>query len=395
MIEAQAAPASLRRRVALPALAVGLVGVAILALGWIVDSQQFFQAYLVAYVFWLSIPVGSLGILMIQFMTGGIWGLAARRVLESSVATLLPMAVLFVPLLFGLSHLYVWAQAEVVAQDEKLLHKAVYLNQSFFIGRVVLYFAIWLALSYLLMRWSAAHDRTGDPQLMARMKKVSTGGVIALGLSASFAAMDWLMSLEPLWYSSVYGAIVSMGMILTAFAFTVLALTALREQPPLARLASPQLFNDLGSLLLAFLMLWTYMAFFQFLLIWVGNLSEEIPWYLRRIYGPWQPVAVAVALGGFALPFFVLLFRGLKRNPRTLAIVAGYLLVTRLIDLFWTIEPALRQSGAIVRWLDPVAVVGLGGLWLAVFARQLTLRPLVPPHDPRRLSRQESEHGSR
>jgi hypothetical protein len=206
--------------------------------------------------------------------------------------------------------------------------------------------------------------------------------------------MDWLMSLEPHWYSTVYGAIVSMSMLLTAFAFMVVVVVALRDEPPLAQLATPQLFNDLGSLMLALLMLWAYMAFFQFMLIWAGNLAEEIPWYLRRIDGPWQPVAWAVAIAGFAVPFFLLLFRGLKRNPRTLAALAAFLLATRIVDMFWLVAPAFEDSRQVLHWLDPVAVVAIGGVWIALFARQLTRWPLVPPNDPRVASRLGGEHAT-
>ncbi len=366
-----------------PALVVGILGLVLVALGWFVDRPQFFRSYLVAYVFWLAIPLGLLAIAMIQLLTGGIWGLAARRVCEAGAATLWLMALLFVPLLFGLPELYAWARPEVVANDPLLARREIYLNPVAFVARTVCYLAVWIVLARLLIRWSSDQDRAADRAILHRLRKLATIGVLALGLTVSFAAMDWLMSIDAHWYSTVYGATVAMGMVLTAFAFAVVVVVSLRRQPALERIVSPGVFNDLGSLLLAFLMLWTYMAFFQYLLIWSGNLSEEIPWYLERLNGPWRPVAFVVALGGFALPFAGLIFRDLKRNPRTLGVIAGFLLLTRVVDVFWLIEPAYPQPALSHHWIDLAALVGIGGIWLALYTHELSRRPLAPLHDPR------------
>jgi hypothetical protein len=393
MMGAVAPPPAIRQRVLPVSLIVGLIGAVVLVVGWVVDPLQFFRSYLWAYAFWLGLPVGSLGILMIQYLTGGVWGLAARRVAEAGAATLAPMAVLFLPLFAGLTQLYPWTQPSVVAADEALGQKAAYLNVPFFVGRTVLYFLVWVALAYFLLRWSAEQDRTGDERLLLRLRHLSAGGVVALGVTVSFAAIDWLMSLEPTWYSTVYGARVGAGMLLTAFALTIVVLVVLASREPLANVASAQLFNDFGSLLLAFLMLWAYMTYFELTLIWAGNLGEEISWYLRRLYGPWEPVAYFVGIGAFAVPFVLLLFRPLKRNRRTLGAVASFLFLTRVVDVFGLVAPAFYQSGPLVHWLDPVALVGLGGLWLAAFAHQLAARPLLALNDPRLAVRLEVSHG--
>jgi hypothetical protein len=380
------------RRIVLPSLVVGIVGLLICVAGWVLDPGQLFRSYLAAYGFWLAVGLGLLGVALIQFLTGGVWGLASRRVYEAGASTLWVLAILFLPLFAGLYWLYPWARPEVVTQDPVLQHKAAYLNIPFFVVRSALYFIIWILIARLLLRWSAEQDRTGDLGLTARLQTFSTIGVIVLGLTASFAAIDWFMSLEPRWYSTVYGAMVAMGMVLTAFSFAVVVVILLSRREPLADVVTAQVRNELGSLLLAFLMLWTYMAFFQYLLIWTGNLTEEIPWYLNRLNGPWRPVALIVALAGFSLPFVLLVFRGLKRNPRTLLAIAAFLLATRLVVAFWLVMPAFGPAVGVVHWLDVPAILGIGGVWLAVFCRHLAARPVLPLHDPRLASVLELEH---
>lgn len=368
-------------RLAGPALLVGLLGLALSAAGWVADPARFFQAYLMAYAFWLAIPLGCLALALLQFLSGGVWGLVLRRVVESGAATLPLMLVLFLPLVFGLPTLYPWARPEVVATDAVLQQKALYLNVPFFLVRTAVYFAAWLGLTFCLLRWSAEQDRTGDPRLLRKLQRLAAGGLVLLGLTVSFAAIDWLMSLEPRWYSTAYPLMVATGALLSGLAFAVAVAILLARRPPLAAVVSPQVLNDLGSLLLAFLMLWTYIAYFQYLLVWTGNLAEEIPWYLRRLDGAWQALAFAVALGGFGLPFVLLVFRGLKRSARPLLAIAAFLLATRLLDTFWLVEPAFPD--ATLDWRDLAAVLGLGGLWLALFARRLAALPLLPPHDLR------------
>lgn len=381
-------------RLSRPALIVGLAGLAVCLIGGVFDPGQAFRSYLVGYAIWFELPLGCLALSLLQFLTGGLWGLAIRRIVEAGARTMPLMAVLFVPLFFGLPDLYLWAQPAVVAQDPLLQHKSPYLNVPGYIVRAVIYFAVWCALAFVLSRWSAEQDRTGNPQLLGRLQRLSAAGAVLLGVTATFAAIDWLMSLEPHWYSTVYGAIVAWGAVLTSMAFAIVVLILLARRPPLADLLSPLLLNELGSLLLAFLILWAYMSYFQYLLIWAGNLTEEIPWFLRRAYGEWQPVAVFVVLVSFAVPFFLLLFRGLKRNVRTLGAITTLLLLTRPIDMFWLVKPAFVTEGWLLHWLDVAAVVGLGGVWLAAFAWLLARRPLLPLRDPRLAeTKVEAVHG--
>jgi hypothetical protein len=371
------------RTFALVSAGVGGVGLALAVVLGIGNSAAFFRTYLTAYIVWLGLGLGCSGVAMVQFITGGAWGLATRRILEAGAATLPLLAALFVPLLVGLPQLYSWARPEAVAADAGLQHKAVYLNLPFFVVRTVVYFASWIVLTYLLRRWSLAQDRAVDPLLLRRLQRLSVIGGLVLGLTVSFAVIDWLMSLEEDWFSTVYPGAVGMNMLVGALSMTIVVLVILARSSPLDGVLTPRVANDLGSLLLAFLMLWAYMSFFQYLLVWAGNLSDEIPWYLRRTQGGWMPVALTMPFVGFLLPFWLLLFRPLKRNRRWLAWIAGLVLGMRLVEAYWLVAPPFEPGGPTLGPLDVLTFVGLGGAWLAVFGWQLGARPLLPLNDER------------
>lgn len=364
-------------------LAVGVVGLLLCMVGGWPNPEQFFRSYLLAYVFWVGISLGSLGVVMLHHLTGGGWGFVIRRLLESGTRTLPLMALLFVPLLFGMSDLYVWARPDAVAADEILQHKSAYLNPSFFMLRTAIYFAAWIGVASLLNRWSGEQDRTAAPGLTRRLQLLSGPGLVLYGLTVTFASVDWVMSLEPHWFSSIYGILFMVGQGLASLAFATALAVALADRPPLSELVSPARLHDLGNLLLAFVMLWTYIAFSQFLIIWSGNLPEEIPWYLHRTGGGWQWIGLFLLAFHFALPFLLLLSRQIKRDARMLMIVSAAIIAMRLVDLYWLVVPAFHPDGVRLHWMDLAAPVGIGGLWMAVFAWQLKQRPLVPIHDPR------------
>ena len=382
------------RPITLVLAALGVVSLVVAVALGLADRVGFFRAYLTAYVIWLGLGLGCTGVLMVQFLTGGAWGLAIRRILEAGAGTLPLLAVLFVPLLLGLPQLYSWARPDAVAADATLQHRAIYQNLPFFLARCVVYFASWILVSHLLRRWSLTQDRAADPLLvLRRLQRLSIIGGVVLGLTVSFAVIDWLMALETDWFSTVYPGAVGMSMLLGALAFAIVCLVVLARSGPLDGLLTSQVANDLGSLLLAFLMLWAYVSFFQYLLVWAGNLSDEIPWYLRRTSGGWLPVAVTVAVVGFLLPFWLLLFRPLKRNRRWLAWVAGLILAMRVIEVYWLVAPPfVGEGGPAVGVVDVLAVVGLGGLWLALFGWLLGRRPLLPVNDARLVALSEAVH---
>jgi hypothetical protein len=364
-------------------LAVGFIAAALCVGGALIHPPSFFRAYLSAYIFWIGIPVGCLALLMLHHLVGGRWGFMIQRVLEAAIQTLPLMALLFIPLLFGLSDLYLWARPEVVAGDPLLQQKAAYLNIPFFIARTVGYFTVWIVLGRLLVRWSLAQDRTADDTLTQKLQRLSGPGLVLYGLTVTFATIDWMMSLEPKWYSTLFGMIFMVSFGLAALALAILVTRFLESEKPLAQVISPDRWHDLGNLLLALVMFWAYLNFCQFLLIWSENLAEEIPWYLHRIGGGWEWVALALILFQFTLPFVLLLSRDTKRNSRTLSMVAAAILLMHWLDILWMVAPSFYPARFHLHWLDIAAPVGIGGLWLAAFIRYLKARSLLPLHDPR------------
>ncbi|MGI8566633.1 MAG: hypothetical protein ACR2LZ_09155 [Pyrinomonadaceae bacterium] len=348
---------------------------------------QFFRSYLVGFMFVTGIAVGSLAILMLQHLSGGAWGLVIRRILEASTRTIPLLFIMFIPVALGIHSLYEWSHADVVRADPILQHKSPYLNIPFFLVRAGIYFAAWFALAYFLNKWSLEQDHTGDPRVSRKLQNVSAPGLLLFGLTVSFAAIDWGMSLEPHWFSTIYGLLVMAAWGLTAMAFTITALVMLSKREPMSHVYAPSHFHDLGKLLLAFVMIYAYFAFSQFLIIWSANLPEEISWYLRRLRGGWQLIGLAVVVLHFALPFALLLSRDLKRNARRLVIVALLVLVARGIDWVYLIAPASYHGEGgdhpeMQLLIDFVtmfaAIIGLGGIWLWYFLRQLRQRPLLP-----------------
>jgi hypothetical protein len=364
-------------------LAVGLVGLVLCAGGAWHGPGQFFQSYLPAYLFWIGISLGCLAIVMLHHLVGGGWGLPVRRLLEAGSGTMLLMAVLFLPLLFGLRDLYVWARPQAVAADPLLQHKSLYLNVPAFVIRTVGYFVVWIGIAHLLNKWSGQQDQTAEAALTRRLQSLSGPGLVLYGLTVTFASIDWVMSLEPHWHSTIYGLVFVAGYGLEGVAFAIIMAHLLARRGPLAAVALPARFHDLGNLTLTFVLLWTYMAFAQFLIVWAENLTDEIPWYLHRTMGGWQGIALVLILLQFALPFALLLSRATKRRSTVLSLVAGLILCMRLVDLFWLVVPAFHPMRLHVHWMDGVAPIGIGGIWLAVFMRNLKGKPLVPLHDPR------------
>lgn len=365
------------------ALIAGGVGLAASVLGLLLDAEQFFRSYLFAYLLVLSPALGSLALLLVHHLTRGLWGFPLQRPLEAATRTLPLLALLFVPVLFGMHTLYEWTHAAALAEDEILREKSVYLNVPFFVGRAVLYFGVWGALAWLFGRWSARLDRRADLDALWWMGAVAGPGLVALAITLTFASVDWYMSLEPHWFSSIYGLLVLIGMTLQTLALMIVLVAALRPEAPLRDLLTTKHFHDYGNLLLALVVLWTYMDFMQFAIIWMGNLPEEISWYTARLRGGWEWVAIALVVFYFAVPFGLLLIRRAKEKAAVLARLAAALLALRVVDVLWHVAPAFHPENLYVHWLDVALLVGLGGLWLGAFCWLLGRRPLLPLHDPR------------
>ena len=363
-------------------LVAGGAGAILCVAAYFLDRDQFLRSYLFAYVYWTGMALGCLGILLLQHTVGGKWGIVIRRLCEAGARTIPYMAILLAPVLLAMHILYAWTRPEA-AHDATIQSKAGYLNIPFFLARAIFYFAIWTWYAHLLSKWSAEQDRTGDPRLIARMRALSAPGLVVFTFTATFAFVDWIMSLEPEWFSTMYGAMFLVGQMLQAFALVIVLVIVLAQWKPIKQYITPQHFHDLGNLLLTFTVLWAYLSFSQFLIIWAGNLPDEVPWYVRRLGQGWGPIAVLLVIFHFCLPFLLLLLRDVKRRATLLLQVCCLMLAVRMIDVYWVVEPSFYGNRVQIHWTDFVTPVAVGGLWLALFFFQLGRRPLVPLQDPR------------
>jgi hypothetical protein len=363
---------------------VGILGAILCLVGWFTAERQFFQSWLFAFIFWVEPALGCLGFLMLHHLVGGHWGRAVRRFLEAGSLTLPLLALFFLPVAFGLFELYPWAGPHAL-EEELLRHKRPYLNPPFFYIRTALYFLIWVGLAVGLARWSSAEaarmlsrpDAAEDAR--RRLRVLSAPGVILFAFAANFAAYDWTMSLEPEWYSTMYGFLFLAHQAPVTLALLIMAAVILGDKVFLARYLDPSRMADLGGLLLAFIIIWMYASFFQYMLIWFGNLPEEISWYVRRNAGAWRWIAWFFVLFHFVLPFGILLFRANRSSPTTLAWLGAGLTVVHLVYVFWFVVPSFHPEGFHVHWLDAAAWMSMGGFWLWWFLRMFAGRPVFPP----------------
>jgi len=351
---------------------------------------------------------------MLAHLVGGRWGAVIRRPLES-VARLLPlMALLFIPVIVGMwsGGLYEWA--DPTWRDDHSGHLMQFmlwwLSPAGFVIRAVIYFAIWIGITFRLNRWGDEQDRTGDPLLFRRMQTFSGPGLVVYVATMTLAAFDWAMSLDPEWSSTIWGLLFVVAQALGAMAMVISLLALLADRRPFAGILTIPIFHDLGNLLMAFTMLWAYISFSQYLLIWSANIPEEATYYVARTMTGWKYVALFLVVFHFFIPFVLLLWRRTKRNARALAAVAGWIVVMRLVDLFWVIAPSFARQGASHggrslahaagegaagvhgiqgwwhAWMYPAAAAAIGGLFVFAFVRQFKRRPLLPLNDPRLLA---------
>ena len=367
-------------------LIIGLVFSGIAVVGAFLRPDQFFRGYLLAFMAWLGVTLGSMAILMIRHITGGGWGMVIRRMMGAGMRCIPLMTVLFVPLLFGLPRLYVWAQPLDKIADKHLREHLQQVTQSYlsvrgFILRAVIYFAIWNFLSFFLTKWSREQDQPSPRDNSSRFKALSGPGLILYAFTISFAAIDWVMSIDPSWISTIYGLLILIGQLLSAMCFAVVIERILVKYKPMSDWLKPDYVHDHGKWMLTFVMVWAYFSFSQWLIIWAGNLPEEITWYLRRANGGWGAIWFSLAVFHFVVPFVILLSRPFKRDVRKLVWLAIWLMVMRYVDLFWIIEPNFSASLTLT-WADVVVPVAMGGLWLWFFFRNLNSLPLLPVYDP-------------
>jgi hypothetical protein len=380
-------------RIQTRSLLIGLIFSVVAIIGFFVSPrEQFLHAYLLAFMGWLGLSLGSMAFLMLWYVTGGKWGITARRIVEAAMRTLPLMAILFIPLAIGAHWLYGWADPNKIAHSRDLQRaRLVYLNVPAYCLRAVVYFVIWLGIMYLLSKWSMEQDHPPVRDLSRRFSKLSAAGLIIYAFTITFAAIDWVMSLDAAWISTIYGLIFVAGQVLIAICFLVVVETMLSRYQPFSKVLTADNLRDHGNLILTFVMLWAYFSFSQLLIIWAGDMVEEIRWYLPRWHNGWQVVGLALMVLHFAVPFALLLSASRKRKANRLVKVAIWVFLMRWVDLFWSIEPNEHRN-VYVHWLDIVVPLAIGGLWFAYFFYNLRSRPLLVLYDPRTQSALEPAH---
>lgn len=366
--------------------AIGAIFLILTIVGAFIDTAQFFRSYLWSYVFWMGMSVGCLAWLMTQYLTGGAWGVLIRRIAESASKVIPVWLVLFVPIILGIHVLYgnSWANPSVVAHDTVLQHKAPYLNTTFWLIRAFVYLGGWSLLSFLLNRWSDREDRGGGGSVpREHMARISAPGLIFWAFAVTFMSTDWVMSVNPGWYSTMFGLIFVAGQGFSAISFMITVVVMLSKYEPMQGLVNRRHMRDLGTLALANVMFFAYLSYSQFLITWSGNLPEEITWYKHRLIGPWWGLGLALVLAHFALPFCLLLSRDLKKNFKAIRAVAILMIVARCVGVYWETVPEFFPGNNFhVSWLDFTTPIGLGGLFVALFVTNLLKRPLIPPNNP-------------
>jgi hypothetical protein len=367
-------------------LVIGLVfaGLSAAVAYWRFD--EFMQAYLLGIMLWLGVTLGSMAILMLRHLTKGAWGMVIRRILGAAMRNIALVTVLFIPIwaevFFGHHNLYVWLNPAEIAKDAHLQWVTQkYLNSGGFVVRSAIYFILWNLISFFLTKWSREQDSPQSRDNTGRFKALSGPGILIYGFTISFAAIDWVMSLDPSWISTIYGLLILIGQLLAALCFAIVIERILFRYKPMSELLKPEQVHDHGKFMLAFIMVWAYFSFSQWLIIWAGNLPDEITWYMRRLHGGWGPVGLFLVIFQFAVPFVLLLSRPFKRDITRLVWLAVWVLLMRWVDLFWIIEPNFSDTFRITP-AEIVVPVAMGGLWLWYFCRNLAAMPLVPAYDP-------------
>jgi hypothetical protein len=360
-----------------------VLGLALTAVGFFTDRERFFASYMTAYLFFLTLVLGTLFFVLVQHLSRAGWSVAVRRLAETAGWTVPFFALLFLPLLGGLGDLFHWTHPDAVAHDALLRHKEDYLNVPFFLVRAALYFVVWSAIGITFHRASAAQDASRDPRVTASLQRRAAPAMILYALTVTFMAFDWIMSMDPHWYSTIFGVYVWSGGALSAFAFLAVTALVLQRTGRMDRVLRADHFQDLGRLLFAFSVFWAYIAFSQFFLIWYGNIPEETIFYLHRMQHGWYPVSLFLAAGHFAVPFALLMSRWTKRRPSLVIALAVWILLMHYLDLYWLVFPNFLDHGPNVHWLDAAAWVGIGGTFLFVFTTKLSRHALVPAGDPR------------
>jgi len=359
---------------------LGVAGCAMLGPG---NPKQFFFSWLMAYLFFLSLALGALFFTLFMYACQGGWGIVVRRLCETVFATIPVMAVLFLPLLFGLNNLYPWSVPGAAEQDALVRWKQPFLNVPFFLIRAAIYYVCWSFIALLYYRLSRGQDTTGDPSVSARLRKFAGPAIIVMALTSTFASIDWVVSLTPHWYSTMFGVYFFAGSFIGFIALLSVLVPTMRGAGLLDTMITAEHLHDLGKFLFAFMCFWAYIGFSQFFLIWYANLPEESFWFKARLEGSWEIASLLLMAGHFGVPFLYLMGRDVKRNGRTLAIGGMWLLAMHFVDIYWQVMPTLHPEGIRPSVLDVAALLAVGGCFAAAVGWLMRRQALVPVRDPR------------
>jgi hypothetical protein len=366
--------------------AAGAAGLALTLLGGLLgDPRRVLYAYLVAFVYWLGLALGALILLGAFHAASAKWPVVLRRFLEAIPAALPLFVLLLVPILAGMRHVFPWVDLGALHGELRHVveHKRPYLNPTFFVVRAAVYFVVWIGVASLLRGWSVRQDEAGGHDLTRKQRALGAGALPFLALTMTFAAFDWMMSLDPRFFSTIFGVYWFAGSFLGAFCLLAIGAAATRDDPTqFGAHMNLEHFHSLGKFMLSFVAFWGYIAFSQFMLIWIANVPEEIPWYVVRIHGGWGWMGAFLAVFHFVVPFFLLLSRPLKRDPRRLARLALWLLLVHWVDLYWVIMPSFGEAGPSPVIWDLAAFVGVGGLSVAFMLWRMHGVAAVPLRDP-------------
>jgi hypothetical protein len=364
------------------ALVIGIIGLVLSAVGWVTDVRQFMHSYLVGFVFWVTIALGGLFFVLLHYLVNANWSIVVRRFGESLMMIIPFMFILFIPVLIGIKDIFDWSNPHTIASDELLRGKSGYLNITFFIIRAVIFFCVWTALAWMLNKLSMQQNEAPTIAQVKKARLISAPGMILFALTVTFASFDWLMSLDARWYSTIFGVYIFSGAFLAMLALTTFIVIRLQSQNILKDTITSEHYHDLGKLMFAFVIFWGYMAFSQYMLIWYGNIPEETIWFLHRWEGSWRTVSLVLVFCHFGIPFFILFPQSTKRNKGVMTVMTLWILVMHWIDIHWIVMPTFHVEGFHLSWMDPVTVIGIGGIFLFIFWKYFSSHPLVPVKDP-------------
>lgn len=362
------------------ALIIGIIGLALSVVGYFIDSKQFFFSYLTSFAFWASVGLGGLFFTMLHHVSGAKWSTSILRISQAAMSVLPIMFILFIPIILGIKELYEWSSAEAISHNSVLAGKTGYLNISGFVIRSIIYFAAWGILSYLLNMYSSKQDSGEDTTKQLRI--VSAPGMFVFALSISFAAFDWLMSLDPMWYSTIFGGYYFSGSFVIILAFLIITANYFKKSGVLENEIGQSQFADLGKLFFGFLVFWAYIGGAQYFFIWYANIPEETVWFLHRWEGSWKTVSLLLIFGHFLIPFVSLVFFNTKRSRKILLFFAIWIFIFHYIDMYWLVGPVLHHGSANLSWLDLAAFFGIGGIFIYLFWNRFTAKAIVPVNDP-------------